>query len=508
MDTIRKRYPYGSAQAVSILHEAEKKGKLNEAIAELFSSYEHDMITIWKCREFFDRLPDSFYEANLEAVAVRILIEAMRGNLDICKRYIDQLGVTPDNIDTLDLTACSNKDIVRIYAELVMPQFSDDEFLKRLIFVRNNLPAESVGLALTACRPSVINGFRDFTFMCPSMEEKQEKIEYSIEKIYGSSGKGIYEVGLAEWNYEVGNTFDALVLVAGTIPALEKVGDTRCLFAAIMLQIRILILNGQSKPTAQLFDIIQKRIEKTGYEELESSLRAYKCLLACYQGENDAVKEWLANEAPDENEELFTMDMFAYLIKLRCYIQTGQYMMAVILGNRLLEILKPSFRYHDICEIHALIALACYKAGDNKHALSEIDIALTIAMEHKYVRVIADEGHTMQGLLKLYCSKDNTKASIERKDSKELKQIRTIALEVAGRFPNYLGSESSDLVRLTKTEQEVLQLMYSGLTNEEIAFRLSKKEGTIKFHTANIYRKFNVQNRLQAINYAKKTGVV
>ena len=42
------------------------------------------------------------------------------------------------------------------------------------------------------------------------------------EKLYGSGGKGVYEIALAEWNYQNNNCFQALVLVTGTIPLMEQ----------------------------------------------------------------------------------------------------------------------------------------------------------------------------------------------------------------------------------------------------------------------------------------------
>lgn len=42
------------------------------------------------------------------------------------------------------------------------------------------------------------------------------------EKLYGSGDKGVYEIALAEWNYQNNNCFQALVLVTGTIPLMEQ----------------------------------------------------------------------------------------------------------------------------------------------------------------------------------------------------------------------------------------------------------------------------------------------
>lgn len=78
MENKVQRCPYKSQEIVDKLSEADKKGLLEERIVELFTKYEHDMTTIWKCRCFFDKLPDSYFEANIRLMPIKTIIEAMR----------------------------------------------------------------------------------------------------------------------------------------------------------------------------------------------------------------------------------------------------------------------------------------------------------------------------------------------------------------------------------------------------------------------------------------------
>lgn len=500
------RYSKSSQQVLELMQQAYENGKLEEAFEEIFANNEHDMVTIWKCREYISRLPESYWDTHKESLPFLVLLGAMRGDLQDCNRLISKMGKTPDKID---IKNCTKLDIVRMLVELILPNYSDEEFLKRVLFLANHFPESYGGLALTACRPSLMNGFRDFTNYCRYMESKKAVIERIVEKIYGSSGKGIYEAALAEWKYETGNTFDALILVAGTIPELEGADDIRCLFVATALQSRILLFNGQIKAAQKLLEKIEKRIYETGYEELEASVSALGCLYDCYVGNNADVENWLNDNAPDENGDFFTMDMFSYLVKIRCYIQTEQYIMAIVLAKKLLEVLKPSFRPHDVCECHLLLAIACLKAGDEKIAVKEFEEALSIAAEHEYIRLLADEGQITLDLLKIWHIKNKGVPDIIGKyDNKEIGQIKNIAFEIAGKFPYYLGTNNMDTIGLTRTEGIILQLMAKGLSNDAISMKLGKKVGTIKCHTARIYRKFNVENRQQAINYARKIGLV
>lgn len=500
-------FPKQSLEIYEKLKTADENGQLDDAVAGIFTEENANninLVTIWRCREYLCKLSDEIIEARPHLLSYRILIESMRGNLKKCDLLLQKYG---PEFEKLDLAKLDRVGIYRVMNELVMPQYSNEDFLNRARFLATVASLTGMSfdsLVLTACRPSVFNGFRDFSDICIDMEKRKIELQKGIELLYGSSGKGVYEVAHAEWCYEHGDSFGALVEVAGTIPVLEHEKDTRCLFAAYVLQIRILVLNGQTKAALSLFRNIRNRMYETGSEEFEESLLAVMCHYYCYVGELAQVENWLYNEAPDENDDLCMMDTYSYLIKMRCYIQIGQYMMTIVLGKKMLELLKPANRPHDKCECHMLIAMACYEAGDEQRAMEELEQALLIASEYRYVRLFADEGQMMLVLLRVY--KMNHKDSPI--DDKYIREIHNIAMDVAKRFPMYLHTETNNEIALTKTEKRVLELMSDGLSNEDIGKELDKKEGTIKCHTANIYKKFGVANRQQAINFAKDNGII
>lgn len=59
----------------------------------------------------------------------------------------------------------------------------------------------------------------------------------------------------------------------------------------------------------------------------------------------------------------------------------------------------------------------------------------------------------------------------------------------------------TDGVRLTRREQQVLQCIGKGCTNQEIAALLLVEIGTVKNHVHNILEKLNVNNRDEAASY-------
>lgn len=67
-----------------------------------------------------------------------------------------------------------------------------------------------------------------------------------------------------------------------------------------------------------------------------------------------------------------------------------------------------------------------------------------------------------------------------------------------------------EMVRLglSKREMEVLELMARGLSNNEIGGQLFVSLNTIKTHTSNLFEKLDVKRRTQAIEKAKRLGLI
>ena len=86
--------------------------------------------------------------------------------------------------------------------------------------------------------------------------------------------------------------------------------------------------------------------------------------------------------------------------------------------------------------------------------------------------------------------------------------VKVVQREIYVNAPFSVNQKELESLNLSKRELEVLQLMSEGLSNKEIADRLFVSLSTIKTHSNNLFDKMNVERRTQAIDKAKRLGII
>ncbi len=84
----------------------------------------------------------------------------------------------------------------------------------------------------------------------------------------------------------------------------------------------------------------------------------------------------------------------------------------------------------------------------------------------------------------------------------------SIALKVMHHLSSFEIAPESLVDKLTPREIDVLKLIAEGISNKEIAIRLTISEKTVKNHINNILSKLHLYDRTQATLYAIRSGIV
>lgn len=125
-------------------------------------------------------------------------------------------------------------------------------------------------------------------------------------------------------------------------------------------------------------------------------------------------------------------------------------------------------------------------------------------------RLIAAMRAGAKGYLLKNLSVNKLLASLRALQRGEAAISRTMMARILEEFatsPPPTSPSPSPLIGLTAREIEVLQELADGITNQEIAARLFISENTVKNHIHNILEKLNINNRREAIEFARKNGL-
>ncbi|MEU8270357.1 response regulator transcription factor [Sphaerisporangium sp. NPDC049002] len=85
---------------------------------------------------------------------------------------------------------------------------------------------------------------------------------------------------------------------------------------------------------------------------------------------------------------------------------------------------------------------------------------------------------------------------------------RRLLRRFTAHLPSAQTAEPEGLRQLTAREREVLVLVGRGLSNAEIAERLTLAEATVKTHLGRVLAKLGVRHRAQVVVYAYETGLI
>lgn len=227
---------------------------------------------------------------------------------------------------------------------------------------------------------------------------------------------------------------------------------------------------------------------------LVASAQIARVMLAL--GEKESVQVWIKNFQP---EDTAVWDFFKELeVATWARIQFAQGNAAEVLP--LLESQLQAALSHgygaQVVELWALKALCLDAQGRKNEAIIVLSQALDAGRDEKYTRTFVDEGAPMAKLLQ---------RALEKGAQLEYTQY------LLSLFPHASSQAISPIEMvepLSDREIEVLRLIASGCSNQEIAERLFVAVSTIKTHINNVYGKLGVRTRLQAVERARQQKLI
>ncbi|TFG64234.1 MAG: helix-turn-helix transcriptional regulator [Spirochaetales bacterium] len=247
-------------------------------------------------------------------------------------------------------------------------------------------------------------------------------------------------------------------------------------------------------------------------------ITAMKARIWVAQGRQAEALGWARERGLSVDDDLSYMREFEHLTLARILLARYRNGLAdsiretMGLLERLLQAAEESGRIGSVIEILVLQALAHEAKGDTPPALASLERALILAEPEGYVRIFADEGPSMAGLLtRMNDSRKSGTPGMEAYIHKLLAAFekQTLSGTMQGKPSRPLGiSPGPSIEPLSEREREVMRLLGTELKGPEIARKLFISLNTLRTHTKSIFSKLGVNNRLAAVRYARELDLL
>ena len=311
---------------------------------------------------------------------------------------------------------------------------------------------------------------------------------------------GRYFLGICR--YELDDPAEAERLLA---PLVEEPYATRTVILAhgAFALASCRMAQGRIREAQELIDALAGRIEETGSAFVLPVVRAFRAEIALRRG---CVAEALQHLRGVPFEPLTPFYLFyeprMTLVRVLIAERTAE---SLGRAGEALERLSAHVRLtHNtrfLIEVRTLEALRYAAMGREEAALEALEEAVRLAEPGGFVRLFADQGPELAGLL--------NRLDL---DEPRLRYAGRILAAFRGGAPRSPAAEAPARAvavdPLSRREREILALLADRLTNREIADRLHISVVTVKRHAANIYDKLGVHGRRQAVAKASGLGII
>lgn len=340
----------------------------------------------------------------------------------------------------------------------------------------------------------------------------------------GSSAAGSAVAAyLAEGLYEQNRISEAEALAHDYAPLAEQQAIVDA--EAVMFQTiaRIAFNRGQVGEAEEIIDRAMYLGYRHSLPRIVWYARAELVRQATLQGELDTAERRLSQlfpggeSAPPESMLFHAGECEVHSVTCaRLLIAGERYGEARVLLNAALRKARAERRRRRELKLQLMLALALHGDGEASAARRALHSALEIGAPGEFVRSFLDEGpaavrllrETQQALAQVpdLVSGDTLMAYVTRllTEAGELVQptVRSAPQGIDAGF-------SPDLLEhLTERELYILQHVSRGLSNKDLAERLSVSVNTVKWHLRNIFEKLRISNRVQAVAVARHFGLI
>ena len=236
---------------------------------------------------------------------------------------------------------------------------------------------------------------------------------------------------------------------------------------------------------------------------------AQRARLLLAQGDVAGATRWATDRGLAADDEPDYPRERGHLVLARVLLAQGRPGQALALLDRLHAAALSQDRIGSVIEVGALRALAQAASSEEAAAVDTLARTLTLACPQGYVRVFADEGQPMAGLLGRLLAAQRTEDAAARRVPLGCLSRLLQAFDGQLSGPGIPATAVPGMVEhLTARELEVLGLLAAGRSNQAIAAELVVALDTVKKHVTHVMEKLGAANRTEAVARARQLDLL
>jgi LuxR family maltose regulon positive regulatory protein len=310
------------------------------------------------------------------------------------------------------------------------------------------------------------------------------------------------------------NDLPAAEAHARAVEEIRYLGRPMAYVQSAFIYASICQARGLPEQARQKLDQTFAFLKETRGEGLLPLAQAFQAELAARQGDLGATNHWAMTIGP--HVPLTAMSYFyapqLALPKILLLQDTAvSREQAAEALSRLHAFVTSIHNTRFTIEVLALEALLRHAQGNEHSALAALEQAVTLAQPRGFIRVFVDLGPNMADLLGRLAAKGAASVSRDYVENilcafpaqRSSPQPQPVKPPAAG-----AAAQAAMIEPLTRRELEILELLAQRMTAQEIAQKLVVSDQTVKRHRANVYQKFGVHSRRDAITAAVALGIL